>query len=69
MRRRPGEIHGAFNMQRDGGNKLKLVIAEKPSVAWKEMKEMQTAKYNVDQFLRAEEQEHRDKQKKRERAR
>ena len=37
--------------------------------AQKEMKEMQTAKYNVDQFLRAEEQEHKDKQKKRERAR
>ena len=37
--------------------------------AQKEMKEMQTAKYNVDQFLRAEEQEHKDKKKKRERAR
>ena len=36
--------------------------------AQKEMKEMQTAKYNVDQFLRADEHERKEKQKKRERS-
>lgn len=36
--------------------------------AQKEMKEMQTAKYNVDQFLRADENERKEKQKKRERS-
>lgn len=36
--------------------------------AQKEMKEMQTAKYNVDQFLRADEHERNEKQKKRERS-
>ena len=36
--------------------------------AQKEMKEMQTAKYNVDQFLRVDEHERKEKQKKRERS-
>ena len=62
MRRRPGEIRVAYYYaKKNGGNELKLVIAEKPSVAQKEMKEMQTAKYNVDQFQWTEEQEHREK--------